>query len=67
MADDNTSQDQRDRDRIADLGYEAEHIAKTTGITRLNAFRLIKRYGRNREALVREAQTLKASAGDGWL
>ena len=33
MANDNTSQDKRDRDRIADLGYEAEHISKTTGIT----------------------------------
>ena len=67
MADDNTSQDKRDRDRIADLGYEAEHISKTTGITRHNAFRLIKRFGRDREALVREAQKLKVSAGAGWL
>ena len=57
---DKTTENQRDRDRIADLGYEAEHIAKTTGITRYNAFRLIKRYGKDREALMREATVLKA-------
>jgi hypothetical protein len=46
-----TLQDQRDRDGMADLGYEAEHIAKTTGITPRNAFQLMKRYGKDREAL----------------
>jgi hypothetical protein len=62
MAHDTILQDQRDRDRVADLGYEAEHIAKTTGITRYNAFRLIKRYGKDREALVRAAGMLKTGA-----
>jgi hypothetical protein len=59
MAHVKTTQDQRDRDRIADLGYEAEHIAKTTGITQHIALRLIKRYGKGREALVRAAEMLK--------
>jgi len=58
MVDHKTSQE-NDRYRIADLGYETEHIAKTTGITRQDAFRLIKRYGKNREALVRAAGMLK--------
>ena len=62
MAHDKTTQDQRDRARVADLGYEAEHIAKTTGITRYNAFRLIKRYGKDREALVRAAGMLTQAA-----
>jgi hypothetical protein len=62
MAHEKTTQDQRDRNRIADLGYEAEHIAKTTGITRYNAFRLIKRHGKDREALVRAAGMLKQAA-----
>ena len=47
------TQNRRDRERIADNGYEVEHIAKTIGITRHNAFRLIKRYGKDREALMR--------------
>ena len=62
MAHDTILRDQRDRDRIADLGYEAEHIAKTTGITRYNAYRPIKRSGKDREALVRAAEMLKTGA-----
>ena len=55
MAEAKTTQNERERDRIADVGYEAEHIAKTIGITRHSAFRLIKRFGKDREALMREA------------
>ncbi len=59
MADDITMKEKRDRDRIADEGYEVEYVAKTIGITRSQAFGLIKAHGKDRASLVREARKLK--------
>jgi hypothetical protein len=59
MAGDKTKKDKRDRDRIADEGYEVEHLAETTGITRSQAFGLIQKHGKDRATLVLEARKLK--------
>ena len=51
--------DKRDRDRIADEGYEVEFLAETTGITRSHAFDLIQKHGKDRATLLHEARKLK--------
>jgi hypothetical protein len=44
---------------VADSGYEVEVVAKLTGLSRLQAFNLIEKHGRNRAKLVQEAKLLK--------
>jgi hypothetical protein len=56
MTDDMAEKYRRERDRIADLGYEVEVLAKRTGIPRLEIFKLIEKHGRDRETLLREAE-----------
>ena len=53
----------RDRDHLGDEGYEAEVLAKRTGLSRCQVFKLIEKYGRDRENLVREAEPLKDADG----
>jgi hypothetical protein len=54
-----TVPDGPDRYHNADIGYEAEVVAKLTGLSRQQAFRLIEKHGRDRENLMREAEQLK--------
>ena len=56
---DHMAQMQRERDRIADQGYEVEVLAKLTGIPRLQIFKLIEEHGRDRENLLRQAELLR--------
>jgi hypothetical protein len=49
----------RDRDHLGDEGYEVEVLAKLTGLSRYQVFKLIEKYGRDRENLVREAELLR--------
>ena len=53
----------RDRDHLGDEGYEAEVLAKLTGLSRYQVFKLIEKYGRDRENLVREAELLNDAEG----
>ena len=53
----------RDRDHLGDEGYEAEVLAKRTGLSRYQVYKLIERYGRDRENLVREAELLNDAEG----
>ena len=56
----------RDRDHLGDRGYEVEVLAKLTGLSRYQVFKLVEKYGRDRENLLREAERLKdLRAGDG--
>ena len=49
----------RDRDQLGDKGYEVEVLAKLTGLSRHQVFKLIEIHGRDREALMRHAKLLK--------
>ena len=63
---DHMAQMQRERDRIADQGYEVEVLAKLTGIPRLQIFKLIEEHGRDRENLLRQAEPgIRAKRGRG--
>jgi glycerol-3-phosphate dehydrogenase len=59
MADDKSRTDMRDRSRVAgDEDYEIAYLSEKAGITREQARELIKRYGNNRETLMKHAKNL---------
>ena len=59
MSDNKSQTDSRDRSRIAgEQDYEVQYLMKQTKISAEQARDLIKRFGNNRETLVREARKL---------
>lgn len=59
MPDDKSKTDQRDRSRVAAGDeYEVLYMVEQAGITRQQALELIKRYGNDRETLMRHARNL---------
>ena len=52
-----------ERNYLGDLGYEVEVLARLTGLSRYQVFKLVEKYGRDRETLVREAELLKDADG----
>jgi hypothetical protein len=59
MPDDKSKTDQRDRSRVAaDDEYEVLYMVEQAGITRQQALELIKRYGNDRETLMRHIKNL---------
>jgi hypothetical protein len=59
MPDDKSKTDQRDRSRVAaDDEYEVLYMVEQAGITRQQALELIKRYGNDRETLMRHVKNL---------
>jgi hypothetical protein len=59
MPDDKSKTDQRDRSRVADDDeYEVLYMVEQAGITRQQALELIKRYGNDRETLMRHVKNL---------
>ena len=59
MEDNKSQTDSRDRSRIAgEQDYEVQYLMKQTKISAEQARDLIKRFGNNRETLVREARKL---------
>jgi hypothetical protein len=60
MADDKSTRDFRDRDRVsADEDYEVEYFARQNGITPAQVRALIKEYGNKRATLEQVAKTLR--------
>lgn len=63
MADDKSKRDGRDRSKVAGgEDYEVRYLAEKTGISNIAARDLVKRFGNDRELLLRQAQSLKQSA-----
>ena len=59
MADDKLNTDIRDRIKVAGgEDYEIDYLVEKAGITREQARELIKRYGNNRETLMKHAKNL---------
>ena len=59
MADDKSKTDNRDRSRVAaGEDYEIDYLVKQAGITHGQARELVKRYGNNRETLMKHARNL---------
>jgi len=59
MADDKTKTDNRDRAKVAGgEDYEVSYLMEKAGISREQALSLIKRYGNNRETLMKHAKNL---------
>ncbi|TGP18060.1 MULTISPECIES: DUF3606 domain-containing protein [unclassified Mesorhizobium] len=59
--DDKTKRDFRDRDRVAgDEEYEVGYLASKFGLTIPEVRELIKKHGKDRETLEREAKALGA-------
>jgi glycerol-3-phosphate dehydrogenase len=59
MADDKSKTDNRDRLRVAGgEDYEIAYLVQKAGITREQARELIKRYGNDRETLMKHARNL---------
>jgi hypothetical protein len=59
MTDDKSKTDNRDRLRVAaDEDYELDYLVERAGITREQARELIKRYGNDRETLMKHARNL---------
>jgi glycerol-3-phosphate dehydrogenase len=59
MADDKSKTDMRDRSRVAgDEDYEIAYLSEKAGITSEQARELIKRYGNDREKLMKHAKNL---------
>jgi len=52
------------RDHLGDQGYEVEVLAKLTGLSRYQVFKLVEKYGRDRDKLMREAALLWASVAE---
>jgi hypothetical protein len=52
-----------ERNHLSDSGYEVEVLAKRTGLSRHQVFKLIQKFGRNRENLMREAGAVKGDDG----
>ena len=62
MADNKTKRDNRDRSKVAGgEDYEVRYLADRTGISSTEARDLVKRFGNDRELLLRQAQSLKKS------
>jgi hypothetical protein len=62
MADNKTKRDNRDRSKVAGgEDYEVRYLAERTGISSVEARDLVKRFGNDRELLLRQAQSLKKS------
>ena len=59
MPDDKSKTDNRDRMRVAGgEDYEVDYLVEKAGITRNQARDLIKRYGNDRETLMKHARNL---------
>ena len=59
MADNKSTQDNRDRMKVAgEQDYEVRYLSEKTGITVDQARDLIRKHGNNRETLEREALKL---------
>jgi glycerol-3-phosphate dehydrogenase len=59
MPDDKSKTDNRDRSRVAGgEDYEIEYLAEKAGMTREKARELVKRYGNDRETLMKHARNL---------
>jgi hypothetical protein len=59
MPDDKSKTDQRDRSRVAAGDeYEMLYLVEKAGITRQQALELIRRYGNDRETLMKHAKNL---------
>ena len=59
MPDDKSKKDNRDRMRVAGSeDYEVDYLVEKAGITHQQARDLIKRYGNDRETLMRHARNL---------
>jgi hypothetical protein len=59
MTDDKSKTDMRDRSRVAGTeDYEVDYLAEKAGVTREQARELIKRYGNDRETLMKHAMNL---------
>ena len=59
MSDDKSKTDFRDRSRVAGgEDYEIDYLVKQAGITHEQARELVKRYGNNRETLMKHARNL---------
>jgi hypothetical protein len=59
MPDDKTKTDSRDRFRVAGgQDYEIDYLVEKAGITREQARDLIKRFGNDRETLMKHARNL---------
>jgi hypothetical protein len=59
MPDDKSKTDHRDRSRVAAGNeYEVLYLVEQAGITRQQALKLIKRYGNERDTLMRHASNL---------
>ena len=59
MPDDKNKTDNRDRMRVAGgEDYELDHLVEKAGITRNQARDLIKRYGNDRETLMKHERNL---------
>ena len=59
MPDDKTKTDIRDRSRVAgEEDYEIDYLVGQAGISREQARELIKRYGNDRETLMKHARNL---------
>lgn len=59
MTDDKSKTDNRDRAKVAGgEDYEVSYLMEKAGITREQADGLIKRYGNNRETLMKHAKNL---------
>jgi Protein of unknown function (DUF3606) len=59
MPDDKSKNDNRDRNRVAGgEDYEIDYLVERAGITREQARELVKRYGNDRETLMKHARNL---------
>ena len=59
MTDDKSKTDFRDRSRVAaGEDYEIDYLVKQAGINHEQARELVKRYGNNRETLMKHARNL---------
>jgi hypothetical protein len=56
---DEVEKERNERNHLSDTGYEVEVVAKLTGLSRHQVFKLIQKFGRNREDLIREAGAVK--------
>ena len=63
MADNKTKRDDRDRFKVAGgEDYEVRYLAERTGISSVEARDLVKRFGNDRELLLRQAQSLSKTS-----
>ena len=58
MHEDKTKPDNRDRSRVPDEEHEVAYLVKQVGVQPEHARALIRRYGNNRETLIKHAWKL---------